>query len=82
MRSDPAYKDLLALAGDKRPTQELYRVQQDTANIRNVADNPEYSTALKTLAETLRAEMKRTGDPQSTGQGAIFDSYPYHGDKH
>jgi uncharacterized sulfatase len=82
MRSDPAYQDLLALAGDKRPTQELYRVQQDTANIRNVADNPEYSTALKTLAETLRAEMKRTGDPQSTGQGAIFDSYPYHGDKH
>jgi uncharacterized sulfatase len=81
MRSDSAYQDFLALAGDKRPAQELYRIQQDTANIHNVADNAEYSTALKTLSETLRLEMKRTGDPQSTGQGAIFDSYPYHGDK-
>lgn len=75
--ADPGYA--LILAGAKRPTEELYDIQQDPGQLYNLAANPAYKTIKQQLAKRLADEMKNTDDPWSTGDGAIFDTYEYYG---
>ncbi len=82
LRTNEQYREFLMLAGDKRPRRELYKVKTDPGQISNLAGNPEYKTVLGVLAEQLQAELLRSGDPQVNGNGAVFDSYPYHGGVH
>lgn len=79
MRANPQYHDLLMLAGDKRPRQELYRRKTDPAQLHNLAGDPEYAGILRQLTSELHAELQRSGDPVLTGDGARFDAFPYHG---
>ena len=74
--NDPA--QALTLMASKRPAEELYEVTRDPGQLNNVADNPDYAQIKEALAEQLAAEMERTGDPWSTGDGSIFDTYKYY----
>jgi uncharacterized sulfatase len=73
---DPA--QALTVIASKRPAEELYVLSRDTGQLNNVADNPDYAHVKSDLAEQLSEEMERTGDPWSTGDGSIFDSYKYY----
>ena len=73
-RDDPEVKPLFERAFGKRPAQELYDLRSDPWQMRNVADDPQYATARKRLDGQLTAELKATGDPRITGQGAVFET--------
>ncbi|MBE3110711.1 MAG: hypothetical protein IMZ46_09395 [Acidobacteria bacterium] len=73
-RDDPEVKPLFERAFGRRPAQELYDLRSDPWQMRNVADDPQYATARKRLDGQLTAELKATGDPRITGQGAVFET--------
>jgi len=76
---DPKVKKLFELAFGKRPTEELYDLRKDPAQLNNVADNPGYAKVKNKLADVLMAELKATEDPRVLGKGDVFDTYPYYG---
>lgn len=65
------------LSFGKRPAEELYRLDLDPACINNLAGNPEYETTRNSLREKLLEDLRAQGDPRITGNGAVFDEYPY-----
>ena len=72
-----------AFAGDKRPAEELYDLQKDPHEVRNLADDPEYSVELRRHRNILKEWMKETDDkgqyPEST-EGLLQVMYRW-GDK-
>jgi N-sulfoglucosamine sulfohydrolase len=67
------------LAADKRPAEELYAIDRDPYQLKNLANNPEFDAIKASLKQRLLQEMQQTGDPWATGKGADFDDYTYHG---
>ncbi len=53
----------------KRPAEELYRVDTDPYELKNLADNPEYAAVKKRLNAELKRWMKAQKDP-----GAALDT--------
>ena len=74
--SDPRYRRFHELAFGPRAAEELYDVQNDAAQINNLAGRPEHAATLKRMRQELEAELKRTDDPRILGQGTVFDNYP------
>jgi uncharacterized sulfatase len=74
-----SFENLWQLAAGKRPAEELYALANDPAQMKNLADDPEYTTIKATLANQLDKAMAETADPWATGNGEIFDSYIYYG---
>jgi len=66
-----------ALSMGQRPAEELYHVETD----RECLTNRIGEISCRILADSLRAELFRTlreqGDPRMTGDGDVFDRYPY-----
>lgn len=66
-----------ALSMGQRPAEELYHVETD----RECLTNRIGEISCRVLADSLRAELFRTlreqGDPRMTGDGDVFDRYPY-----
>ncbi|MEZ5436567.1 MAG: sulfatase [Pseudomonadales bacterium] len=67
------------LAADKRPEEELYAIDRDPYQLKNLAHNPEFNEVKSLLKQRLLQEMQQTGDPWASGKGADFDGYIYHG---
>lgn len=67
------------LAADKRPAEELYAIDRDPYQLKNLANNPEFDAIKASLKQRLLQEMQQTGDPWASGKGADFDGYTYHG---
>lgn len=61
----------------KRPFEELYEIKKDPFQIKNLAENPDYSEIKNNLKERLLNELKATGDPRVTGDGQTFEKMPY-----
>jgi uncharacterized sulfatase len=80
-RDAPAMRRLFESAFEKRPGEELYDLRKDPDQIHNVADDPAYASVKQTLSAQLMTELRASGDPRATGQGDIFDRYPYYGGK-
>jgi N-sulfoglucosamine sulfohydrolase len=78
-RDEPAVKTFYELAFAKRPAEELYDLEADPDQQRNVADVGAYREAQQELSARLRAELAETGDPRVVGGGEEFDRYPYYG---
>ena len=78
-RDEPKVAKLFELAFGKRPAEELYDLQEDPAQLNNVAALPKYAKVKSKLAAALMAELKATKDPRVLGNGDIFDTYPYYG---
>ena len=80
-RDDPKFAPQFQLACAKRPADELYDLEKDPHQVRNVAADPAYAQDLARLRGELDAWMKQTNDPRAEAGGdyAAFDQYPYYG---
>jgi N-sulfoglucosamine sulfohydrolase len=65
VRSEPNAKYGQRLVRDylQRPKYELYDLNADPHEVRNLADDPKHATTLKELQAKLKAFQERTGDP-------------------
>ena len=76
-RAEPTVAPLFKLCFLDRPSEELYDLEHDPHQVRNVAADPAYAEAKRDLAERLTAYLKRTDDPRELGHGDMFDEYPF-----
>ncbi len=60
-----------------RPADELYRLTDDPAGVRNLANDPAFADIMADLKERMLTLLKEEGDPRALGNGAIFDTYDY-----
>lgn len=67
------------LAVGKRPEYELYDVQNDTFQINNLANNPDYEHELAHYQSILHNWRKRTGDHTLIKSKSYYDGYEYYG---
>lgn len=65
----------------KRPMEELYVVQSDSANIKNVASDPKYAEIKRKLRERMEELLRAEGDPRMLGHADFFDTIEYTGPK-
>lgn len=78
-RNDPRWKPYFERAYGKRPREELFDLQEDPHQMRNVADDPEYAAVVDELRERLLEELRRTGDPRMIRDGEFFETPPMAG---
>jgi arylsulfatase A-like enzyme len=77
-RDEPAVRPLFERAMGKRPAAELFDLEKDPYEMRNVAADPNYAAVVKRLDAQLMGELKATGDPRATGGGDQFDRYVWY----
>lgn len=65
------------MAMGKRPAEELYDLKADPDCVTNLAGNPAWAAEQASLREELLKVLTVQEDPRITGNGDIFDSYPY-----
>ena len=75
--ADPACKKFYDLCFARRPAEELYAVEADPEQVRNLAAMPEHADLVRQLRERLTADLRATGDPRFTGEQVKFDDFPY-----
>ena len=73
---DPDYK-YYQMSFGKRPAEELFDIEKDPDCVTNLAEDPKYKVTKAALWKQLREELAAQGDPRVTGNGDIFDFYPY-----
>jgi len=78
-RDDPAVAPLFELACALRPAEELYDLQLDPGELRNVAAAPRYARARTAMRASLDRWMKETADPRATSEADPWDTYRYFG---
>ena len=66
-------------AFDKRPSEELYDLRNDSDYLVNVAGETKYAEVCRNLAERLMDILKSTGDPRVTGDGQTYEQAPFAG---
>jgi arylsulfatase A-like enzyme len=77
-RTSPDVRELFERAFAKRPAEELYDLQNDPEQMRNVADIASYRDVREAMARRLMQRMEETDDPRARGNDTIFDSYAYY----
>jgi uncharacterized sulfatase len=74
--NDPEVFPYFELAMGKRPGEELFDVINDPFTIHNLADDPEYTEALKMMRDKLEKFLIETEDPRLVGPNPdIFENY-------
>ncbi len=63
----------------KRPAEELFDLKNDPDCVNNLAAAPAQQAHRAALETQMLAELKQQGDPRMSGNGEIFDRYPYAG---
>ena len=63
----------------KRPAEELFNLKTDPDCVDNLAAAPAQQARRAALEAQLIAELKQQGDPRMSGNGSVFDNYPYAG---
>jgi arylsulfatase A-like enzyme len=63
----------------KRPAEELFNLKDDPDCMNNLAAAPEHQDRRAALGAQLLARLKEQQDPRMSGQGDVFDNYPYAG---
>lgn len=63
----------------KRPKYELYDLEKDPHETKNLADEPAYATIRADLETRLLDELTRTGDPRLIDDGKFFETPPMAG---
>ena len=69
--------DLWKLNFGKRNEEELYNIASDPECMINLSGDPQYMALKSELRYQLENELKEQNDPRITGNGDIFDKYPY-----
>lgn len=78
-RTDPKIKPYFDLTFGKRPEFELYDVNSDPAELKNLASDPNHAKVLESLKTKLNQELMKTKDPRVLGQVDIIERYEYLG---
>jgi len=75
-RSTPQWASFWEAAMGMRPALECFDILKDPDCMHNLAEYPEHRETVDRLAELLRVELVKQGDPRVQGQGSVFESYP------
>ncbi len=62
----------------KNPREELYHIVADRECLVNLAENQNFQELKECMREIMLNELHAHGDPRVTGNGDIFDQYPFH----
>ncbi len=73
--------ELWNLSFGKRVEEELYNIINDPQCLNNLAEKSEFSSMKKELSSQMEKELLEQGDPRTTGNGDLFDKYPYSEEK-
>ncbi len=73
------YPQHYALGFLRRPTEQLYDIENDPACVNDLASDPRYAAILENLGRKLRENLSDQKDPRMTSNGGIFDTYPRFG---
>ncbi|MFG0240836.1 MAG: heparan N-sulfatase, partial [Gimesia chilikensis] len=77
LRRDGSQQQFWELAFGKRPSEELFAIDDDQECMTNLAETPEYQKVKQALKQQLEAELKAQQDPRMTGKGGVFEAYQY-----
>jgi N-sulfoglucosamine sulfohydrolase len=80
-RLNPQTFDFWNWSFGKRPSEELYNLKDDPECMRNLATTPEYADLKNSLQLQMIRELTEQDDPRMFGNGQIFDTYIYAGEK-
>lgn len=72
---DPTIRPLFELSFGKRPAEELYDLQADPWQMRNLADDPKLAEVKKQLRQRMEQYLTATNDPRARGESP-WDNYP------
>ncbi|NND98119.1 MAG: sulfatase-like hydrolase/transferase, partial [Pirellulaceae bacterium] len=61
----------------KRPPVEFYNVAKDPDCTNNLAESQGHAAEIKRLRDQMTRELTQQGDPRMSGDGDVFDRYPY-----
>ena len=78
-RDDEDVRRSYELCFAKRPARELYDMDKDPDQLRNLADDEEFAETVQRLNALLETELRQTGDPRIVGGAEAFDAFPYYG---
>ncbi|AMV32547.1 Choline-sulfatase [Pirellula sp. SH-Sr6A] len=78
-RHDPEWRSHFEWVYGKRPQSELYDLNRDPNQTRNVAGDSDYAKVREQLHARLMQELERTGDPRVQNGGDYFESPPLSG---
>lgn len=78
-RNSPEWKAHYEWVYGKRPKYELYDLNKDPHETKNVADDPSYAAVKMDLEKRLLGELRRTGDPRLIDDGRFFETAPMAG---
>jgi len=73
---DPAVRPFYLRAFGRRPAEELYDMQSDPGQLRNLADQPEHAEVKNRLRRQLEDFLTQHDDPRERGE-APWDDYPF-----
>jgi uncharacterized sulfatase len=76
-RNDDKWKWYYDYAFAKRPREELYKLESDPDQIKNLAKEKKYLPVKKKLNRQLMNRLRKLRDPRVLGDGTTFDNPPY-----
>lgn len=80
-REDPQWKTEIELAFGLRPAEELYLLEKDPDQLRNLANDPAHAADKARLKARLMELLEKTGDPRVTGDKLAFERPPFAGER-
>jgi uncharacterized sulfatase len=70
-------KKLFAMSFDKLPAEELYSIDKDPAQMKNLTNDPAYKEVKDRLAKRMEDYQKKTADPRVKDESP-WDDYPFY----
>ena len=73
---DPEIRPYYLMAYGRRPAEELFDLEKDPHQLRNIADDPAMTQTKQELIWRLNAYLQRHDDPRQRG-ATPWDTYPF-----
>ncbi len=80
-RDEAAVRPLFDLCFEKRPSEELYDLRADPAQMKNLAASADHAATKQQLGARIDAWMRDTADPRTDPAYDEWDRHPYYGGK-
>lgn len=75
------FNEYYRLCFGKRPAEELYRITDDPDCVKNLTSDPTLQETKHRLASEMEVLLRKDRDPRILGNGAVFDTYRYVGQR-
>ncbi|MHC4132216.1 MAG: sulfatase family protein [Planctomycetota bacterium] len=76
-REEKGVKKLFAMSFGKLPAEELYSIDKDPSQMKNLADEPVFREVKERLRKRMEDYQKKTADPRVKGESP-WDDYPFY----